>query len=189
MKKIGILGGTFNPPHIGHLIMANEVKNAFELDEVRLMPTALPPHKASRGDATANQRLRMVELLVGDTEGLITFPFEVERGGISYTYDTMATLRATEPLNQFYFIIGGDMVDMLSEWYRIDDLMEIVTFVGVGRPRSRGETNYPIQRVDVPQIDLSSTFLRKRLIEGKTVKFLIPEAVESYIREEGLYGC
>lgn len=189
MKKIGLLGGTFNPPHIGHLIMANEVKNALGLDEVRLMPTALPPHKASRNDATAAQRLRMVELAVEDVNGLVMFPFEVERGGISYTYDTMAALTANEPLTEFYFIIGGDMIDMLSDWYRIDDLMEMVTFVGVDRPHTIGKTTYTIQRVSIPQIDLSSTLLRGRFSEGQTVKFLMPEAVESYIREEGLYGC
>lgn len=189
MRKVGLLGGTFNPPHIGHLIIANEVKDALGLDEVRLMPTATPPHKTSSRDATAAQRLRMVELAVAGVDGLVVSEFEVERGGISYTYDTMVSLTANEPLTQFYFIIGGDMVDMLSDWYRIDDLMEIITFVGVGRPRTNGETRYQIERVDIPQIDLSSTLLRGRFAEGQTVQFLIPEAVESYIREEGLYEC
>lgn len=189
MRKVGLLGGTFNPPHIGHLIIANEVKDALGLDEVRLMPTSLPPHKASSRDATATQRLRMVELAVADVDGLVVSGFEVERGGISYTYDTMVSLTANEPFTQFYFIIGGDMVDMLSDWYRIDDLLEIITFVGVGRPRTNGDTRYQIERVDIPQIDLSSTLLRGRFAEGQTVQFLIPKAVESYIREEGLYGC
>lgn len=81
MKKVGILGGTFNPPHIGHLIVANEVKNALGLDEVRLMPTAVPPHKVAQGDATAEERLQMVELAVSGIEGLTASPFEVEQGG------------------------------------------------------------------------------------------------------------
>lgn len=189
MKKIGVLGGTFNPPHTGHLIIANEVKHRLGLDEVRLMPTAQPPHKTFKGDATADQRLRMVELAVADIEGLTASAFEVERGGVSYTYDTMAALTALEPNHKFYFIIGGDMIDMLSDWYRIADLMALVTFVGVGRPHTNGETYYAVQRVDIPQIDLSSTLLRERFAEGGTVTLLTPQAVESYIREEGLYGC
>ena len=126
MKRVGILGGTFNPPHIGHLIVANEVKNALDLDEVRLMPTAVPPHKQVPGDATASQRLQMVELAVADSNGLTAFPFEVERGGVSYTFDTMKQLTEMEPDTSFDFIIGGDMIDMLPEWHRIDELVQLV---------------------------------------------------------------
>src|SRR6185437_11016767 len=107
MRKIGILGGTFNPPHIGHLIVANEVRHSLNLDEVRLMPTAVPLHKEATADATAKQRLRMVELAVADIDGLSVSSFEVERGGISYTFDTMKELTLLEPENEFFFIIGG----------------------------------------------------------------------------------
>ena len=134
MKKVGLLGGTFNPPHIGHLIMANEVKHALHLDEVRLMPTSIPPHKADPSDATPEQRLHMVKLAVSESPGLTASSFEVDRGGVSYTFDTMTALTEQEPDTHFHFIIGGDMIDMLHRWYRIDDLMKIVTFVGVGRP-------------------------------------------------------
>lgn len=188
MKRIGILGGTFNPPHTGHLIIANEVRQALELDEVRLMPTASPPHKSSPGDVTARQRLEMVRLAVEGLEGLSVSSFEVERGGVSFTYDTMKALTKSEPDNQFYFIIGGDMIDMLHTWHRIDDLMEMLTFVGVGRPGSKGSTNYHVKYVDIPQIDLSSTLLRNRIKTGGSVTLLTPCAVESYIRKVGLYG-
>ena len=144
MKKVGLLGGTFNPPHIGHLIMANEVKHALHLDEVRLMPTSIPPHKADPSDATPEQRLRMVELAVIGIPGLTASSFEVDRGGVSYTFDTMKALTEQEPDTNFHFIIGGDMIDMLHKWYKIDELMKIVTFVGVGRPGTIGETQYPI---------------------------------------------
>lgn len=189
MKKIGILGGTFNPPHIGHLIIANEVRQALGLDEVRLMPTSAPPHKKEPGDATAAQRLQMVQLAVQEVEGLIPSDFEVNRGGISYSYETMKELKAIEPNSDFHFIIGGDMIDSLPTWYQIDELMSLTTFVGVGRPGFEGKSNLPVKIVNIPQIDLSSTLIRNRFIEGGTVKFLIPPAVEAFIRKEGLYGC
>ncbi len=189
MKKVGILGGTFNPPHIGHLLVANEVRHALDLDEVRLMPAAVPPHKTAPGDATAQQRLRMVELAVADMDGLVVSPFEVKRGGISYTYDTMEQLTISEPNNDFHFIIGGDMIDYLPEWHRIEELVTLIHFVGVGRPGTVGTTQFPITFVDIPQIDLSSTLIRQRFATKGTVRLLIPSAVEAFIREEGLYGC
>ncbi|WP_252502886.1 nicotinate-nucleotide adenylyltransferase [Sporosarcina sp. Marseille-Q4943] len=188
MKKIGLLGGTFNPPHIGHLIMANEVKHALQLDEVRLMPTSIPPHKADPSDATPEQRLRMVELAVSGTPGLTASSYEVDRGGVSYTYDTMKALKKQEPDTEFHFIIGGDMIDMLHKWYKIDELMKIVTFVGVGRPGTVGETQYPITMIQIPEIDLSSTVIRNRLQTGGTIQFLVPDDIETYIRQEGLYA-
>ena len=189
MKKVGILGGTFNPPHTGHLIIANEVKHALELDEVRLMPTASPPHKTFSGETTAQQRLSMVELAVTGIEGLTASSFEVERGGVSYTYDTMMALTKAESNVDFHFIIGGDMIDALHTWHRIEELVELMTFVGVRRPGSKGQTQFSMSYVDIPEIDLSSTLLRGRFAEGGTVTLLTPEAVELYIREVGLYGC
>lgn len=188
MKKVGLLGGTFNPPHIGHLIMANEVKHALQLDEVRLMPTSIPPHKADPSDATPQQRLQMVELAVSGISGLTASAFEVDRGGVSYTFDTMKALIEQEPENEFHFIIGGDMIDMLHKWYKIDELMKIVTFVGVGRPGTEGETQYPITMVQIPEIDLSSTLIRNRIDSGGTIQFLVPDNIRTFIRQEGLYG-
>ncbi len=188
MKKIGILGGTFNPPHIGHLIVANEVMHALNLEEVRLMPTAISPHKLTTGHATANQRLAMTRLAVEGISGLTVSAFEVDRGGVSYTYDTMRRLKDQEPDNEFYFIIGGDMIDMLSDWYKINDLIDIVDFVGVGRPGTIGKTTIPIMMVDIPQIELSSTLIRQRLSANGPVELILPAKVERFIREEGLYG-
>ncbi|WP_301109622.1 nicotinate-nucleotide adenylyltransferase [Sporosarcina sp.] len=188
MKRIGILGGTFNPPHTGHLLIANEVRYALQLDEVRLMPTAIPPHKTAPGDASAEQRLRMVKLASADIDGLSASSFEIERGGVSYTYDTMSRLVQEEPEHDFYFIIGGDMVDQLPSWYRIADLLDIITFIGVKRPGAENRSEIPVRMVETPQLDLSSTLIRQRFLEGGTVQLLLPPAVEAYIREERLYG-
>lgn len=189
MKKIGLLGGTFNPPHIGHLIMANEVFHALDLDEVRFMPNAQPPHKQMPGDATNEQRAKMVELAIKDMPHFKLELFEMERGGISYTFETMQALRKQEPDVCFYFIIGGDMIDTLDTWHQIDELVELVHFVGVKRPGTKAETTYDVQMVEAPELDLSSTFIRKRLQTGRPLDYLLPHAVESYIREEGLYGA
>ncbi|WP_431027268.1 nicotinate-nucleotide adenylyltransferase [Lysinibacillus sp. LZ02] len=188
MKKVGILGGTFNPPHIGHLMMANEAYHALGLDEVRFMPNAIPPHKESSG-ATDEQRKKMVALAIADVPYFILETFELRRGGLSYTYDTMQALTTSEPNVQFYFIIGGDSIDSLHTWYCIDQLVHIVQFVGFKRPGSEGTTHYPMTMVDAPQIDLSSTLLRERLARGGTVRYLVPEQVEAFIRKEGLYGA
>lgn len=188
MRKVGLLGGTFNPPHIGHLIMANEVKHALDLDEVRLMPTSIPPHKADPSDATPQQRLQMVELGVSGNPGLAASSFEVDRGGVSYTFDTIKALKDQEPEVDFHFIIGGDMIDMLPKWYNIDELLKIVKFVGVRRPGAAGETHYPITMVHIPEIDLSSTLIRNRIQTGGTIQFLVPDQIGNFIRQEGLYG-
>ena len=188
MKRIGLLGGTFNPPHIGHLLMANEVCVALNLDEVRLMPNATPPHKVVNTDASNEQRLEMVKLAVAPYENLTYESFEIEAGGISYTVDTMKGLREREPEATFYFIIGGDMIDTLHTWDRIEELLEDVQFVGVARPGTASKTKLPVLIVEVPQIDLSSTAIRQRLATGGNLEIILPEPVQTFIREEGLYG-
>lgn len=188
MKRVGILGGTYNPPHIGHLIIANEVKHAFALDEVRFMPNALPPHKAADKQVTKEQRLEMVNLAIQGIEGFTASSYEIERVGVSYSFDTMSALMTQDPDVEYFLIIGGDMIDSLHTWHRIDELVELVTIVGVGRPGWKSETDYPVEIIAIPEIDISSTLLRKRFHENGTVTFLTPPAVESFIREEGLYG-
>lgn len=188
MKRIGLLGGTFNPPHMGHLLMANEVFHALQLDEIRFMPNAIPPHKQARYDASNVERLEMVERAIRPFPNFSVESYEVDKGGVSYSYETLSALCRKEPSVKFYFIIGGDMIDSLHTWHCIDELVELVQFVGVKRPGTAAITEYPICMVEVPQIDLSSTLIRERLTTGGTVTLLLPEAVESFIREEGLYG-
>jgi nicotinate-nucleotide adenylyltransferase len=188
MKKVGLFGGTFNPPHIGHLIMANEVYASLDLAEIRFMPNAKAPHKEASTTATNEQRLRMVELAVEDVPHFTVETFEMTRGGVSYTYDTMKAMREREPNVEFYFIIGGDMIDSLHTWYCIDELKQLVHFVGVKRPGSEAKTDYEVQMIEAPEINLSSTFIRNRLQQNGTLQFLLPTNVEQYIRKEGLYG-
>lgn len=187
MKKIGILGGTFNPPHIGHLIIANEVLDALNLDEIRFMPNYVPPHKEKSGEVSAFDRLAMLERAVSEHPCFSLERMEIERKGTSYTYDTMKLLIEKEPEASFYFIIGADMVEYLPKWYRIDELFKLVHFVGVNRPGYNIETDYPIIKVDVPQMFISSSTIRRKLRTGKTVRYLIPDPVVNYIKGNDLY--
>ncbi|MFB5087950.1 nicotinate-nucleotide adenylyltransferase [Psychrobacillus sp. PGGUH221] len=186
-KKVGILGGTFNPPHMGHLIIANEVLHALNLDEIRFMPNATPPHKKKDEHVSEANRLKMVKLAIKDMPKMNVETIELERGGTSYTFDTMELLQEREPSTTFFFIIGGDQVEYLPKWHRVEELVKKVQIVGVPRPNTTFETAYPIIKLDIPQIELSSTIVRNRLQNRKTTKFLLPESVKDFIQKEKLY--
>lgn len=186
MKHIGILGGTFDPPHIGHLMIAEEVRFALKLDEIWFVPTADPPHKRT-AHATSKERIEMVRLMTEDEPAFNINSIEVNRGGTSYTYETLNEFKKLFPNDQFYFIIGADMVEYLPHWYKIDELMKLVTFVGVKRSGYTLNTSYPIKTVDVPVFEVSSSDIRKRIRTGRPVKHLVCESVYSYIKERRLY--
>jgi nicotinate-nucleotide adenylyltransferase len=188
-KRIGIVGGTFNPPHLGHLIIANEVLNALDLEEIRFMPNHVPPHKERLKNITDDERIRMLSLSIEDHPQFKLETIEMERSGPSYTYDTIMQLKKREPQTDFHFIIGADMIEYLPKWYKIDELVNQVTFVGVNRPSHSSETGYPIIHIDIPEINLSSTLIRERLSENRSVKYLLKDSVLDYIKEMKLYGA
>lgn len=187
MKKIGLLGGTFDPPHIGHLVMAEEVYERLSLDEVWFIPSAEPPHK-EKAKVSAQDRLAMLKVAVGQIDYFKIKTIELEREGKSYTLDTINALQQSYPNDQFYFIIGADMVEYLPNWYKIDQLVEKVQFVGVKRPDFELETPYPVILLDTPGLDVSSTMVRERLEMNRSVRYLIPQHVLALIKEKGLYG-
>ena len=186
-KQVGILGGNFNPVHNAHLVVADQVRQQLGLDKVLLMPEYLPPHVDAKGTIAEHHRLKMLELAIEGIEGLEIETIELERKGISYTYDTMLLLNERDPDTDYYFIIGADMVDYLPKWHRIDDLVEIVQFVGVQRPRYKAGTSYPVIWVDVPLMDISSSMVRDFVAKGRTPNFMLPKPVLDYIKKEGLY--
>lgn len=186
-KQVGILGGNFNPVHNAHLVVADQVRQQLGLDKVLLMPEYLPPHVDAKGTIAEQHRLKMLELAIEGIEGLEIETIELERKGISYTYDTMLLLNERDPDTDYYFIIGADMVDYLPKWHRIDELVEIVQFVGVQRPRYKAGTSYPVIWVDVPLMDISSSMVRDFVAKGRTPNFMLPKPVLDYIKKEGLY--
>ena len=186
-KQVGILGGNFNPIHNAHLVVADQVRQQLGLDKVLLMPEYLPPHVDAKGTIAEHHRLKMLELAIEGIEGLEIETIELERKGISYTYDTMLLLNERDPDTDYYFIIGADMVDYLPKWHRIDELVEIVQFVGVQRPRYKAGTSYPVIWVDVPLMDISSSMVRDFVAKGRTPNFMLPKPVLDYITKEGLY--
>lgn len=189
MKKIGLFGGTFDPPHIGHLILAEQVYDQCGLDEIWFMPNYIPPHKKKSSNTTTTDRLNMLKLAINGKPYFKIEPIELERQGMSYTYDTMLLLKERDKDNEFFFIIGADMVDFLPNWHRIDDLIKLVKFIGVDRPTYEGKSPYPVQFIDIPTINLSSSMIREKVNDGKSVQYLLPDKVINYIKEHGLYGA
>jgi len=186
-KRVGLLGGTFNPPHLGHLVMADQVLNQLNLDKVYLMPNNLPPHVDEKKTIAADKRLKMVQLSVADHPKLDVEMIELKRGGVSYSYDTIKELKMMHPENDYYFIIGGDMVEYLPKWYRIDELVKMVQFVAINREGYQKVSKYPLLWVDVPTIGISSSLIRQKVAQGASIKYLVKDSVEKYIEKEGLY--
>ncbi len=188
MKNIGIFGGTFDPPHYGHLLIAQEAFEQLSLDEVWFMPSNVPPHKEKESDSTAADRLEMTRRAISGNDAFKLNDVEFRRTGPSYTIDTIKLIADEEPDATLYFIIGADMVEYLPKWKNIDELLGYVTFAGVKRPGYSLETIYPIAEVDVRQFDVSSSFLRERIASGGSIRYYLPEEVRLYIEEKRLYA-
>ncbi|MBB6454346.1 nicotinate-nucleotide adenylyltransferase [Salirhabdus euzebyi] len=187
MKKIGLLGGTFDPPHIGHLIMAEEVCEKLQLDEVWFIPVNVPPHKEA-STTHGEHRLEMVKRAIEGNKHFKLEPIELKRKGISYTVDTVKQLKDKHPKHTFYFIIGADMVEYLPKWHQIKELVQLVQFVGVNRTGYKVKSDFNVIEVPIPFVDISSSQIRDRVGEKITTKYWLPDSVRRYIREQDLYG-
>lgn len=184
MKKIGIFGGTFDPIHHGHLILARDATETLQLDRVIFVPAAISPHKLEREPASPAVRLAMVRAAI---EGESTFVFdamELERPPPSYAVDTVETLRQREPSAELFYLIGEDNVARLTTWHRFPELSEMVQFVVLDRGGLNTEHPYRAIR---RHLDISATDIRKRVASGRSIRYLVPSAVETIIRERQLY--
>lgn len=186
-RQIGIFGGTFNPVHTGHLVMADQVGTQLGLDKVYFMPDSTPPHVDKKEAIAAKYRVEMLAAAIKDNPLFDLELCEIERGGISYTYDTMAYLKKKHPNTAYYLIMGADMVNYLPKWHRVAELAKLVQFVGVKRPGYAPRSKYPVLWVDAPLLEITSTGIRKRVANGESIRYLVPDAVETYIEKEGLY--
>jgi len=194
MRKVGIMGGTFDPIHIGHLLAANAALEAASLDEVWFIPTSSPPLKLNAPVATARQRFAMVEAAIAEHPSFRALDIELNRGGTSYSYDTVMTLMQLYPNHRFNYIIGSDRIHDLPNWYKAEELRELIQFVGLCRPSDplqldsmSSEWRSKLTIAPMPLIDISSTFIRNRLRAGLSARYYVPDAVEQYLRGEIIY--
>jgi len=186
--KIGILGGTFNPIHIGHLILAEEVREKLGLDKVIFVPTYLPPHKEALGIAEAQARLNMVKLAIEGNHYFSVSDKEIKRNGRSYTIDTVREFKKEYPQDELFFLIGSDLLKYLEEWKDLSEVAKLVKFIVGTRP------GYPLE--DIPSyidtvairaVDVSGFQIRERIKQSRSFRYLVPEAVYKYITENKLY--
>lgn len=191
--RIGILGGTFDPIHNGHLLMAEQAREWKKLDEVWFIPVAIPPHKQHKQISPTSHRVEMVKKAVADHPHFQVSEIECNREGPSYTVDTLQELCNIHPNFEFYLIIGADMVKDLPNWYKIKEILQMTQIIGIHRP---GFDNNPISasigdRVewlpDGIEIKVSSTFIRKHIHNERIMPYIVPEQVYQYIKEYSLY--
>lgn len=192
LRRIGLFGGTFDPPHVGHLVTAVNVRYALDLDLVILMVANVPWQKeGSRAIMPAFDRLAMVEAAVRDVPGLMPGRQEIEHGGPSYTADTLAVLADEFPHADFFTIIGDDAAAGLRTWSRWSEVVERSQLVVVDRPGEPVEVGDDVDwiRVEVPRLEVSSTDLRARFTDGRPLDYLVTQPVLDVIRSHGLYGA
>lgn len=187
-NRFGILGGTFDPIHVGHLRMAEVVREKMRLDKIIFVPSNLPPHKSSRGIADAKDRLQMVRLAIAENSCFELSLFEIEKPGKSYTIDTVRYLSQHDPSAQLFFIIGFDRLSTLHQWKDIKEILKIVEFVAVNRPGDfRGKQTIEHHTVGMPGMDISSSEIRRLVKQGKSIRYLVSDPVREYIERENLY--
>ena len=189
--RIGLFGGTFDPPHVGHLVTAVNVRHALDLDMVILMVAGDPWQKSGSRDVTsAADRFAMVEAAVSDVEGLVAGRDEIDRGGPSYTADTLMGLASKHAGAQLFTIVGDDAAAGLATWTRVEQVVQLSQLVVVDRPGVAVELpqQFSWLRVESPRLEVSSTDLRSRCSDGRPLDYLVTEPVLHVIEQRGLYG-
>ena len=189
--RIGLFGGTFDPPHVGHLVTAVNVRHALDLDMVILMVAGDPWQKSGSRDVTsAADRFAMVEAAVSDVEGLVAGRDEIDRGGPSYTADTLMGLASKHAGAQLFTIVGDDAAAGLATWTRVEQVVQLSQLVVVDRPGVAVELPQQFNwlRVESPRLEVSSTDLRSRCSDGRPLDYLVTEPVLHVIEQRGLYG-
>lgn len=188
---VGLFGGSFNPPHLAHLLVAEAMREQFALDEVVWMPAAQSPFKTGHA-ATSDDRLTMTRLATEGHPAFTVSDLELQRGGLSYTLDTLEALHAERPRDTFALIVGGDNLASFTRWHRYEDILARVPLLvyhrpGYVAPSLPPEVQGRISFAEAPLLDLSSTTLRQRVAAGQSIRYRVPEPVRQYIQQHGLY--
>ena len=196
--KVGVVGGAFNPPHIGHLCLAQEALARLGLDRVLLVPVGAPPHRELESDPGAAHRLRMVQLAVGGDAQLEASAVEVERPGRSYTVDTLKALHETHPSQELTLILGADQARRLGSWHEPEQVLSAATLAVAERAGLDRDAVVDELRdlrgaersvgFELPRLDVSSSLIRERIADGLPIRYLVPDAVGDHIVAEGLYA-
>lgn len=196
--KLGILGGTFNPPHIGHLVCAQEAHRELGLDRVLMIPARIPPHKPVEHEPGAEHRLELVRLAVAGDARFAVSDLELTREGPSYTVDTLMTLSANDPQAELFLIVGGDIAAGLPRWREPERVLELATVaIAKRRGTARSSVNAALESLPggerarffaMPRIGVSSTLVRRRVRSGQPIRYLVPDAVAGYIADHRLYA-
>ena len=199
--RVGLFGGSFDPVHYGHLLLAECCREQRGLEEVWFLPAAVPPHQLQRELTPAAARIEMLELAIAGQDSFVVNRYEVERGGVNYTVDTLRHFRNEDASLELFFLLGADMLADLPNWREADQICELATPVVVARPGT-AEVDFDALselataekidrirkcRVEMPQIDVSSTEIRRRVSQGQSIRYQTPRAVEKYIETQRLY--
>jgi nicotinate-nucleotide adenylyltransferase len=199
--RLGLFGGSFDPVHYGHLLLAECSRETLRLDEVWLIPAAIPPHKQARERAPAKARVEMLELALAGHEQIKASRIEIDRGGVSYTLDTLEAVKQLQPTATLFFLMGADSLRDLPTWREPRRICELA-IAAVVRRGGAAEADFSVlaplvspermaeirsAQVEMPLIELSSTDLRQRVASGKSLRYRTPRAVEKYIETQGLY--
>ncbi|MFE9746084.1 nicotinate-nucleotide adenylyltransferase [Saccharothrix saharensis] len=191
-RRIGVMGGTFDPVHHGHLVAASEVQARFDLDEVVFVPTGQPWQKSEREVSAAEDRYLMTVIATASNPRFSVSRVDIDRPGPTYTVDTLTDLKATHPDADLFFITGADALEQILSWRRADDVFSLAHFIGVTRPGYElVDTHLPpgaVSLVEVPAMAISSTAVRARTASGLPVWYLVPDGVVQYISKRRLYS-
>ena len=200
MKRIGIMGGTFDPVHNGHLLLGKQAYEEYGLDEIWYMPSHIPPHKKDRKITESEDRIAMLKLALQDLPYCVVSEFEMKREGNTYTAQTLELLQQEYPDFQFYFIIGADSLFQIETWYHPEKVMALTTLMVSGREYENAQCTFEEQIAYLTEkygakilplhneeVDIASAEIRKRISEGKDISQIIPSEVASYIQVHGLY--
>jgi len=197
-ERLGVLGGTFDPRHVGHLWLATLAADALDLDRILFMPAAQPPHKRDQQISAAADRLEMTRLAIAGDDRLVLSAIELERDGPSFTGDSMRELQARHPAAQLYLVMAADSLAQIDTWHEPDELLALVEWVVGPRPGSQLPTRDALRQrwgpaadrihlLEGPALDVSASAIRDRVAAGQAIRYLVPMAVEALIAERGLY--
>jgi nicotinate-nucleotide adenylyltransferase len=197
--RVGILGGAFNPPHVGHLVCAQEALVQLDLDKVAFVPTGRPAHREIEQDPGAEVRAELCEAAIADDGRFELSRAELEREGRSYTVDTLRELREAAPDDELFLLLGGDQAAALPSWHEPEEVLELATVVAVERVGFSRSTialklahmrgGREVRILEMPVMQVSSSMIRRRVAAGQPIRYLVPEPVLELVRERGLYGA